>query len=377
MNDPTISDRRSGYPTIPLRTGTASAAIREIGKNSVVAVIVLLCLSSMTQVRAQEIESSPEVPADLNAVLDDWSRREAAIPSLRIRWSREERVLAPAAAMEPVDAEDGAGAPPQVIELTTAYGLIVDGDRFRYSRRGDRWIGSVNRSGVVEETRAWDGAVNYLFYRDPTEKFPRGIIEVGPPVHDIFMHDVHTLAPKLAFRPLNPVFRTMLDPEQLRLTNRDEFVDDHKCAVLEQIQPARGRGKPPPIRYELWIDRTRASLPLRLMAYWREVPVSQLTISYRPDDKVGWIPTGWSFQRYNRAPGAPPWTTLAAVTEFEASTSIAAEPFNFDYPPGTMVGEKGSGIPPAFHVIRLDGTRRDLKRVESSADYDRLIQPGS
>lgn len=375
MNNSTISDQRPDNFTSSWRTGTASAAISEIVRSSVVAIVVMLCLSLLRQCQAQEIETPPKGPAHLNAVLDDWSRREAAIPSLRIRWTREERLLA--APMEPDDAVEGGGAIPQVVELTTACELVVDGDRFRYFRNGDRWIGKAHRLGVAEEARAWDGEIYYSYYRDPTEKYPRGIIEAGPPVFDIFMHDVHSLAPKLAFRPLNSAFRTMLDPERLRLAERDEFVDGCQCAVLELIQPAHGRGKPPRIRYELWIDRARASLPLRLVAYRSEVPMSDLTISYRHDDKVGWVPTGWSFRRFGHIPRRPPWTTLAVVKEFEANPSIAEEPFHFDYPPGTMVGDKRAGTSPAFHVIRLDGTRRDVARDESSADYDRLIQPGS
>lgn len=363
-------------PVVASNPGRAPVRLDDdqLWRSSTLVCAVSLCLSVARPGCAQE-HTGP--PPELKAIFDNWSRREAAIRSFEVHWTREERRLIPTESVEPDQATDDAAASPRSEICTTSYNLVVDGSRYRYSRSGDQWLRTAKRAAEFEELQVWDGELTFSFFRDPAASFPRGIVDKGPPVYDVLGSDVQALCPKLAFRPLNPALRTTINPSRLTLAKRDEFHEGRRCVVLEQIQRSRGPGKPPQFRYELWIDHSRASLPVRVVAYQNEFRTSDLTIQYRHDDQFAWMPAGWTFRRYGRTPQAPHWTTESVVTALEVNSSIPEETFRLDFPPGSMVGDKTAARSPLFYVIRLDGTRRDLQRDEGSPDYERLIQPGS
>ncbi len=324
------------------------------------------------------VHAQPSQQNQMAKILADWKAREAEIHSLRMTWTQEK--LIPRGSLPKMGPEvvnrppDDAVVPPDDVRLSTTHVFELDGERVHYSQEGEDWSATKNLLTPIREERVWDGKTNSSFNDVKAATYPYGTVEGGR-MHFMFTNNPELLVIRMFARPVMPAFDGLLRPDSLRWTPRTGTANDRSCIVLEQGAASRRPGKLPPSHYEVWVDSKRQSLPVRWLAISGGNSRVDLNIEYQETDAHHWRPSRWTLHQGGGADGTLSKSISATVQEFVLNPELPASTFAFNPPPGTMIGDKRVGSQPQFHVVRTDGTRRDLQPGESGEDYAQLVKP--
>jgi hypothetical protein len=96
----------------------------------------------------------------------------------------------------------------------------------------------------------------------------------------------------------------------------------------------------------------------------------QYDIQYTKDDKLGWVPTGWTISLLGGNSRVAD-RYQAVVTAYEVNPTLAESHFQLPFPTGTMVADKSSGEL-VDYLIKPAGEKRIIQRHEINASYDEL-----
>lgn len=324
------------------------------------------------------VHAQPSQQNQMAKILADWKAREAEIHTLRMTWTQEK--LIPRGSLPKMGPEvvnrppDDAVVPPEDVRLLTTHVFELDGEKVRYSLDGETWDMPSNQRTSWRDTRVWDGQTNSLLGDLSAASHPFGVIDGGR-MDPMLTNNPEILSIRLFARPVMPAFDGMIKTPSLRWTHRTGTVGDRPCVILEQMPPSRRPGRAPQFYSEVWVDLERGSLPCRWLSIEGGGIRADLKMDYTAQENGHWQLSGWTLQHVGRTPGSLTKSVTVSVDDFVLNPEIPSSTFTMNYPARTMVGDKRHSPRPQFHVVRTDGTRRDLQPGESSEDYPQLIQP--
>jgi hypothetical protein len=141
-------------------------------------------------------------------------------------------------------------------------------------------------------------------------------------------HSLHVLPIVGHFRALAEEM-TVLSPEKWHVVATDAELDDAVCVMVRE-------GSEDDIRYrELWFDAEKGYALVRRRDVFQRRTANEISISYTPDDTVGWVPSGWQINRY--ADGRLIDHSVATIARLTINEPVDDATFQLDFPPGTKV----------------------------------------
>ncbi|MFG0335939.1 MAG: hypothetical protein ACF8TS_21485 [Maioricimonas sp. JB049] len=212
----------------------------------------------------------------------------------------------------------------------------------------------VGQPGAMKSS--FDGQRNRQFTAAVGEDdWPRGIMWDDTQYDELSGAQVRVWL--LHLRPfLQP--RPDLGNEQLRIVQQDVAVDGPRCMIVDLPAPDDG-----PYVERYWIDINRACI---VRAEHRSVEgdrlLSGLTVRYRQDDRLGWLPESWE-SRF----GDGSHTLRGRLVRHELNPELPDDTFAFNFPIGTVVFDRDRGL---RHLVLADGTPRDVTPEESASGFD-------
>jgi hypothetical protein len=267
--------------------------------------------------------ASAEERAPLEEVLKVWREREEATRSFRFVIS-EDYVIGHGTA-GPVEGPEPSG-PPEDAKAKRRTTLTVDGDLMRIERLGQSWIASALALTPSTYISTFDGTLNKSFYQDVNA---RGFVSRRDKHGDA--GNVY-LSPVLRhFRPLSPVFG-VFKLDRLKVVSTDAVLNDTRCIVLEEPQPDGLRVR------KYWVAPEQAMAIIRYEGTFKGHPEVQADVTFKHDDKHGWVPHRWHAARFAEHERILS-SGESVVADFDLNPKVPAQSFELDFPPGTTVSD--------------------------------------
>jgi hypothetical protein len=211
--------------------------------------------------------------------------------------------------------------------------ILKDGKMFRKLNRVI-WSGAAE---IPEEmTSVFDGVAAKSLH--VTAKSSVGFVHVKRQHAD--RYSLHVLPIVGHFRALADDM-TILSPDKWHVVSTDAKLDDSTCVLLRE-------GSEEDVRYrELWFEAEKDYVLVRRRDVFHGRTENQLSINYKEDETVGWVPSAWRVDRHVN--GRLIDHSDAKVVSLKINEPVDDPTFRLEFPPGTKIN-----LPP----VRPDGKKR-------------------
>jgi hypothetical protein len=360
--------RHAVYSKVPAfrmipRSDTSSSPPNKRGgvgplvKSPVFSLFLALLVSLLPAPSRAALAADPTPAAVVDRILEAARARQQALDSFRISWTTQRLVpKGGASSIRP----PGVDIPPVDMILQSQTSLLVQRNRVAYNSRRQKWAQFRPEVELQTDRRVFDGRTSRSFTGMDDYRIPRG--SIGRSTYFV----AQNVPAGIVFRPLAGEFLGVFQ-ERPSLNPEPVLRQEKSCLV---VRPPR-----PPLfstgQMELWIDPERDYVPLKCLETYRDrddVITHETRFSYRKSPEGVWIPTGWVVVRID----SKEYIELerATVTRFELNPTIAADEFDWSFPPGTWVRD---GTDKTEYIVTPNGGKRITTLEEGIAHYQKIM----
>lgn len=148
-----------------------------------------------------------------------------------------------------------------------------------------------------------------------------------------------------------------------RLTGSRSLIGGRSCLDLEYRDSNSVR--------RVSVDPARNYVVVRVIDLQGERALGSVSIDYRPDASLGWVPSAWNITDLNTKTGTLRYSRQGTVTSCEINPTVAPTEFVVDFPPGTLVYDRSDK---SDYMIREGGRKRKILPEEVTLTYDQLLK---
>lgn len=298
--------------------------------------------------------------SELDSVIEAWDRREQEVHAFQFSWSGVQFQVKGADPLVTVTDPLADKIPPADTSFDIQMSLAADRNgRVRLEYHGSIW--SKEQNGYVPKAtvHVFDGKQRQTFFPHGGRPFPRVFIE-GDTLADM-VRDTRVGPVRMVYRPFDEAMG-MFDRSSLALTNQVGDVDGRECLVLRHSSEV--------FQESIWVDPSRAFVPVRYYLRYEGTIREQIEISYSPDEQYGWVPVSWNVAHLDEEGGVRiSWS--GTVTEHSLNQPIADSVFRITYPPGTWVRNY---ITDERYILREGDDKRPILPGEYDGEnYEELL----
>jgi hypothetical protein len=304
-------------------------------------------------------------PADPAPTIEDvkkaWKTRQDAHKSFRVEWV--ETVTVKAGAYGKPDGPH----PPEDKTFRAAGSFAADGDKAAATE--ERLIYGTTEKTWQPYMRAsrFDGRTFMVLAPLDRPGWGHARIESGTPVLGLGLIPSTSDPIQDLYRPLGGGAFPALEFEKFKLADGRETIRKTECIEVTLKEPK------PPAGHSLWCDPERGFLPIRAKRRGSGGDGYDVDWTYRKNEAGRWVPSGWEFRRVGRD-GATATAVKAEVKKLEFDLSFAADAFAPKPPPSSRVTVSEGSAVKEDYLVRLDGSKRPLKRAEYDKDFTELAK---
>lgn len=315
----------------------------------------------------------------IEKIFQAWKKREEAVRTIHFSWA-ETRTHGKGS-LPNMDSMARVGArpapdfkpkitPPEDVTHQIKAAVSIEGDLMRFTVDGPRWEADVEDFVHLEYTSVFDGTYNKAFLTEPKGSTPfpdihkTGFLAEKKCNDDVV--DYHLWPVIFTWRAAHPTMGRFKAGEW-QMTREKSVVDQRPCVVLRKSQDG--------VTETCFVDVERNYSILRYHMAAPNNPVHlQLTISYKNDERHGWVPSQWTVN--SQLPrGGLDESTVTIVRSYEINATIKLGTFQFEFPRGTQVTDYTQK--PIGSFIALGGGRQraitDEERLRG-ATYKDLME---
>lgn len=320
----------------------------------------LLVLTCVVSFLLLQVERCSGLEINLRQMLEAWRKRAADSNALDLvaegqqyeqkkNYTRDLLVGEGADNLEPFTVAE------ETFPVTIRFSLGPTGEsRFEY--RGQ--MISVKHRAYVEHSAidVFDGSIRKSFIGKSQLEYPGAHFQEGTRAKVAL--DVRVVPILLLYRAVDNDL-AVFQPGKLVVDGAKVSIEERECVLVKHEESM------------VWVDPGRDFIPTRYQLYSRGELKQSIDIKYRMDDKLGWIPTGWTNARFGGT-GQLINSVTVKITEAHLNEQLPAD--LFDLPPlpdGTWVRNY---ITDEDYIVQNGGTRRDIMAGEfDGQNYQQLL----
>jgi hypothetical protein len=236
--------------------------------------------------------------------------------------------------------------PAQETTLEWTNHLVIDEDKVRCENNRPTQWGVTEKWVERSQVYTFNGSVAKIFFpgglsgaKDPMGSIdnsaPRGWSSVLTPILMTFRGLNRSIA-LYAISEMNPSGNTVL-------------IDGAMCQeYLFKLSSGFVVG--------CWLDPANDYIVRRIRSEQQGRLGEQTDVRYCRNDTCGWVPSSWVRKVYSPA-GSVRWTTTVEVLDMRLNEPQAAEQFDIQFPPGTLVSDNRNS---KSYRVQSDGNMREL-----------------
>jgi hypothetical protein len=306
----------------------------------------------------------------VDLVTKSWIARQSQVRSARFCWTQHQfmaknsipKMPAPGAPNSRVE-----GFPPEDISHDVVHSLVFEESKMAYTYDG-KVVSVDSRLVPYKFESAFDGKTYKTFSPFGTDTFPSGTAVLASKSNDARRSEVLPLF--VAFRALDPAMG-LLTQGHFKSTGKQSLIGGRSCVAIQEIPDPRKKGL-----FTFWVDAERDWNVVRITVSTDDQVETQTDISYKQDDKCGWIPSAWSYI-WIRGQSLVE-SSESTVTGYSINPPLAANAFEIVFPPGALIYDETQGSELGNwrqYLVREDGSVRIVSPadVRNNVTYEQLI----
>jgi beta-lactamase regulating signal transducer with metallopeptidase domain/protocatechuate 3,4-dioxygenase beta subunit len=327
--------------------------------------------SNSDQVTKHSAKDSEHVTVE--KILSAWDRRRKDVKSLEYeadlgiaRTSDSvQKFLELIAASNPqnqaIPKADQPDGQQNVIVLNRRIEFRTSGEKLAYSDDGDSYQPDGKPTSHHIQKAAFDGIRRRSY--SANIGVGMGIVRApGEPDDDVIVY-INLQSFWLAFSPIAYFQQRGYKPAEMTITDTHVLFGGADCIKL--AIPREGSEK---WKGFMIVDPSRAYLPLQWVEEYEGRIVSDLSIKYAPDSKIGWRVSGWNEKEAEQGKLGPSETT-GKVTRFSVNESLDDSLFTIEFPKGADVLQYTDKN--QYHYYKVD----DDGKLRPNPDWDPPQRP--
>jgi len=246
-------------------------------------------------------------------------------------------------------------SPPLVSYLT----FSMDNGRFARTSKGDRWDPSTASTVRTRFDACFDGHQYRTLLDESSIPFALGAIENTDHPGEQLTVGTTAIPFLLSYSPLRLL--SSLGYQTRRIVEKDvnEYHNGVECKVLEV---PRGNSAWEGLVY---VDSSIDYLPVRFVASYEDILMQDISMSYKPNESVGWVVSDWESKYFGRT-GEIERSVTGHVTAVSINKPLEDSLFKLQFPVGSnIVWDKKDGK--EFYIQNPNGELRPISRKEYGA----------
>jgi hypothetical protein len=298
---------------------------------------------------------SAQPAATINNAVAAAKARQESIKTLDVKYIRKEMLRTGGVSeFQSRGLKPDHPVPPNDLTLESENRLLIDGMKYRFENNHPGWHmpgGELRRRSAVT---LFDGDHKRSFYPTGAGGItgPRGVIakvNSHPELRQFLLIPI-----TLTFRGLEPAYAPYtinhLKPIGITLPIEGSPCQEYRALIGDNVA------------ISLWLDSKKANVVRRVTEQRQNLEAHQCDIYYRLDDRWGWLPVTWVYNRY--APGGRlAATNQVTVTAMQINGSYSAGEFELEFPADSRVYDNRKS---KQYEVQPDGTMRERVRSKTN-----------